>query len=180
MFCPCADSRWHESPGCVTGFSLLWWTRSTWWQPQQISTKHLCHSPHHHNTSSVLFEIEPLNTEKKSPIFFSAYINSKAPGPFFGGCIQVSMLNRIIGLGIRSFLLDGWFFHEPNLPQVRFIDLGSAFSFEAPESLSVATPEYMPHEARTRLWLFFGTEKPKKIPRMGTWQSWQGRSEERR
>lgn len=30
--------------------------------------------------------------------------------------------------------------------RVRFIDLGSAFSFEAPESLSVATPEYMPHE----------------------------------
>lgn len=30
--------------------------------------------------------------------------------------------------------------------RVRFIDLGSAFSFEAPEALSVATPEYMPHE----------------------------------
>lgn len=30
--------------------------------------------------------------------------------------------------------------------RVRFIDLGSAFSFETPESLSVATPEYMPHE----------------------------------
>ena len=23
MFCPCADSRWHESPVCVTEFSLL-------------------------------------------------------------------------------------------------------------------------------------------------------------
>lgn len=30
--------------------------------------------------------------------------------------------------------------------RVRFIDLGSAFSFESPEALSVATPEYMPHE----------------------------------
>ncbi|CAK9051651.1 unnamed protein product [Durusdinium trenchii] len=30
--------------------------------------------------------------------------------------------------------------------RVRFIDLGSAFSFETPESLTVATPEYMPHE----------------------------------
>lgn len=31
--------------------------------------------------------------------------------------------------------------------RVRFIDLGSAFSFDSPESLSLATPEYMPHEA---------------------------------
>lgn len=30
--------------------------------------------------------------------------------------------------------------------RARFIDLGSAFSFDAPSSLSVATPEYMPHE----------------------------------
>jgi len=30
--------------------------------------------------------------------------------------------------------------------RVRFIDLGSAFSFSSPESLSLATPEYMPHE----------------------------------
>eukprot|EP00927_Polykrikos_kofoidii_P023657 TRINITY_DN21719_c0_g3_i1.p1 TRINITY_DN21719_c0_g3~~TRINITY_DN21719_c0_g3_i1.p1 ORF type:complete len:839 (-),score=131.85 TRINITY_DN21719_c0_g3_i1:85-2559(-) len=29
----------------------------------------------------------------------------------------------------------------------RFIDLGSAFSFDSPESLAVATPEYMPPEA---------------------------------
>lgn len=31
--------------------------------------------------------------------------------------------------------------------RVRFIDLGSAFTFDCPESLSLATPEYMPHEA---------------------------------
>lgn len=31
--------------------------------------------------------------------------------------------------------------------RVRFIDLGSAFAFDSPESLSLATPEYMPHEA---------------------------------
>merc|ERR1719414_2881727 len=31
--------------------------------------------------------------------------------------------------------------------KVRFIDLGSAFTFDCPESLALATPEYMPPEA---------------------------------
>lgn len=35
--------------------------------------------------------------------------------------------------------------HRP--PRVRFIDLGSAFAFDRPESLALATPEYMPPEA---------------------------------
>merc|ERR1711924_386718 len=34
-----------------------------------------------------------------------------------------------------------------SMPSCRFIDLGSAFTFDCPESLSLATPEYMPPEA---------------------------------
>eukprot|EP00929_Paragymnodinium_shiwhaense_P084288 TRINITY_DN45053_c0_g1_i1.p1 TRINITY_DN45053_c0_g1~~TRINITY_DN45053_c0_g1_i1.p1 ORF type:complete len:806 (-),score=146.60 TRINITY_DN45053_c0_g1_i1:35-2452(-) len=34
-----------------------------------------------------------------------------------------------------------------HVPKCRFIDLGSAFTFDCPDSLSLATPEYMPPEA---------------------------------
>jgi len=37
--------------------------------------------------------------------------------------------------------------NEQHQFQVRFIDLGSAFTFDCPESLALATPEYMPPEA---------------------------------
>ena len=161
MFCPCADSRWHESPGCVTGFSLLWWTRSTWWQPQQISSKH---NVIHHITTThhPFFSKLSHKYQKKSPIFFSDTSFFQGPIHFLGGVSGYPCGSIIFG-GFK-FLLDGWFFHEPNLPQVRFIDLGSAFSFESPESLSVATPEYMPHEARTRFGCFLGPKNQKNSP----------------
>ncbi|CAE8619170.1 unnamed protein product [Polarella glacialis] len=36
--------------------------------------------------------------------------------------------------------------YENGQLRLRFIDLGSAFTFDCPENLSLATPEYMPHE----------------------------------
>mmetsp|Transcript_106297 Transcript_106297/g.184774 ORF Transcript_106297/g.184774 Transcript_106297/m.184774 type:complete len:638 (+) Transcript_106297:135-2048(+) len=36
---------------------------------------------------------------------------------------------------------------ERGLPRARFIDLGSAFTFDCPDNLALATPEYMPPEA---------------------------------
>ena len=165
MFCPCADSRWHESPGCVTGFSLLWWTRSTWWQPQQISSKH---NVIHHITTThhPFFSKLSHKYRKKSPIVFSDTSFFQGPIHFFGGCIRYPCCSIIFGDSNSSSMVGSTYRTSPRY---------ASSIWAPPFPLKRLKVWVWPHPSTCHMRpgpgcrLFFGTEKRKKSQDGNLW-----------